>query len=458
MASALDLSNWMKYLEPSEYVIDSYIPCSHDASAYPYASALDPIHDAAGSICQSGNYTDQLLAGSRYFDMRITRSANLLVMKHNIITFQTFETVLNQIKGFANAHKSEFIFLDLDFNHSDDIASDVLDTLIKILGDGKEDAFATAHVAADGKSYNKALTWAKLKEDGKQFIIIWGEDETVNGDTTHYYCDKLWAPQAADIRDNWSADYEDKSPQEIVDWLDQALKIRKKEKLWITQLIDTPKRSYLPGHHPRDCDSRAAPIFNEWVTHRSTGLGIVKRDFVNEGWNQAGIHYVIRLNKFAQSPDIPLGAEIDYLNSIRLKTLDGRYLAVDIQPPGNGKLSLLTVVDEPSDNTRFLIRERRKNSAWTWPFSGNLDADSCGANGNIRLAHVDSSIGNDTVLSCVKDSGGFLYWGVSWDQADERETFLPYNPADTGSKDVIRHGNIIVCHPNTMAHVLEGGL
>jgi hypothetical protein len=39
-----------------------------------------------------------------------------------------------------------------------------------------------------------------------------------------------------------------------------------------------------------------------------------------------------------------------------------------------------------------------KDSTWKWPLSGNLDADSCGTNGNVRLIHVDSKIGDDTVV------------------------------------------------------------
>lgn len=102
-----------------------------------------------------------------------------------------------------------------------------------------------------------------------------------------------------------------------MNWLDQVLAQWKKEKLWITQLIDTPKRSYMPGHHPSDCDSRAAPVFTGWLTKFKPGdkLGIVKRDFVNEGWNEPGISHVILLNKFTQSPVLPLGPTINYLSN-----------------------------------------------------------------------------------------------------------------------------------------------
>ncbi|KAH1546803.1 hypothetical protein KXX57_003157 [Aspergillus fumigatus] len=389
--TAIDLANWMKYLDPSVRVIDSYISCSHDASAYKYDGGDNVMHEFVGSICQSADYTGQLLAGSRWFDLRVTRDGNTLVTKHGIITFQPFETVLYQIKNFADSHKSEFIFLDLDLAHEDGVGGDVLAMLIKVLGDGKEDAFATAHVGPDGKMYNTDLTWAKLREDGKQYVVIYGEEEKVNGETKHY--------------DN----------QVLAQW--------KKEKLWITQLIDTPKRSYMPGHHPSDCDSRAAPVFTGWLTKFKPGdkLGIVKRDFVNEGWNEPGISHVILLNKFTQSPVLPLGPTINYLSNSTQDT--GRALRRrGQQPPREHK-------SQPADPGE------RANGQYSFP-------DPALSEGLVLGMAVQ--VGDDTVVSCAKNSGGFMYWGVGWGPADDWETFLPYDPANPRSSAKIRDGSVIV--------------
>ncbi|KAK9644347.1 hypothetical protein HCH54_006780 [Aspergillus fumigatus] len=404
--TAIDLANWMKYLDPSVRVIDSYISCSHDASAYKYDGGDNVMHEFVGSICQSADYTGQLLAGSRWFDLRVTRDGNTLVTKHGIITFQPFETVLYQIKNFADSHKSEFIFLDLDLAHEDGVGGDVLAMLIKVLGDGKEDAFATAHVGPDGKMYNTDLTWAKLREDGKQYV--W----------------QVLGSAAGNIRDNWADDYEDKSPQEIVNWLDQVLAQWKKEKLWITQLIDTPKRSYMPGHHPSDCDSRAAPVFTGWLTKFKPGdkLGIVKRDFVNEGWNEPGISHVILLNKFTQSPVLPLGPTINYLSNSTQDT--GRALRRrGQQPPREHK-------SQPADPGE------RANGQYSFP-------DPALSEGLV-LGMAVHRVGDDTVVSCAKNSGGFMYWGVGWGPADDWETFLPYDPANPRSSAKIRDGSVIV--------------
>ncbi|KAH1486476.1 hypothetical protein KXW88_000241 [Aspergillus fumigatus] len=412
--TAIDLANWMKYLDPSVRVIDSYISCSHDASAYKYDGGDNVMHEFVGSICQSADYTGQLLAGSRWFDLRVTRDGNTLVTKHGIITFQPFETVLYQIKNFADSHKSEFIFLDLDLAHEDGVGGDVLAMLIKVLGDGKEDAFATAHVGPDGKMYNTDLTWAKLREDGKQYVVIYGEEEKW----------QVLGSAAGNIRDNWADDYEDKSPQEIVNWLDQVLAQWKKEKLWITQLIDTPKRSYMPGHHPSDCDSRAAPVFTGWLTKFKPGdkLGIVKRDFVNEGWNEPGISHVILLNKFTQSPVLPLGPTINYLSNSTQDT--GRALRRrGQQPPREHK-------SQPADPGE------RANGQYSFP-------DPALSEGLV-LGMAVHRVGDDTVVSCAKNSGGFMYWGVGWGPADDWETFLPYDPANPRSSAKIRDGSVIV--------------
>ncbi|KAH2749370.1 hypothetical protein KXV94_003655 [Aspergillus fumigatus] len=412
--TAIDLANWMKYLDPSVRVIDSYISCSHDASAYKYDGGDNVMHEFVGSICQSADYTGQLLAGSRWFDLRVTRDGNTLVTKHGIITFQPFETVLYQIKNFADSHKSEFIFLDLDLAHEDGVGGDVLAMLIKVLGDGKEDAFATAHVGPDGKMYNSDLTWAKLREDGKQYVVIYGEEEKW----------QVLGSAAGNIRDNWADDYEDKSPQEIVNWLDQVLAQWKKEKLWITQLIDTPKRSYMPGHHPSDCDSRAAPVFTGWLTKFKPGdkLGIVKRDFVNEGWNEPGISHVILLNKFTQSPVLPLGPTINYLSNSTQDT--GRALRRrGQQPPREHK-------SQPADPGE------RANGQYSFP-------DPALSEGLV-LGMAVHRVGDDTVVSCAKNSGGFMYWGVGWGPADDWETFLPYDPANPRSSAKIRDGSVIV--------------
>jgi hypothetical protein len=171
----LDLAQWMQYLDPSQKVIDLYIPGSHDASAYEYGDvAQDAINEGAGAICQNINYVGQLAAGSRYFDMRVTWNGQSLVMKHSFLSFERFDTVLDQLLSFTDNHETEVLFLDLDFDakYSDKI-KDMLKSKIGA------DKFVTKHVGPDGK-YNSDLIWGDLKSEGKPFVIIWQAGKLTN--------------------------------------------------------------------------------------------------------------------------------------------------------------------------------------------------------------------------------------------------------------------------------------
>lgn len=220
--TVLDRENWMSGLDPNIHVIDSYIPASHDASAYTtsvrgitFTSPLSPFANAVGAVTQSEDYYDQLCAGSRYFDMRIKWSNELfgfrvpgikghLVMKHNEITFQPLKIVLRQIKRWANRHPKEYLFLDLDFARGDKPLSDaILDALVSILGNGSDSVFSTKHTDAN-QFFNTQLTWRDLFDDhGKQFIINCQEGVDSG---------KNWAPKADNIRDNFEQDFNEKQP------------------------------------------------------------------------------------------------------------------------------------------------------------------------------------------------------------------------------------------------------
>jgi hypothetical protein len=78
-----DPANWMSHLDGKTRVIDSYIPGSHDSSAYLTGdTAKDLTNEGAGSITQCGSYTAQLNAGSRFFDMRCIDIDGSIRMKH----------------------------------------------------------------------------------------------------------------------------------------------------------------------------------------------------------------------------------------------------------------------------------------------------------------------------------------------------------------------------------------
>jgi hypothetical protein len=104
-------------------------------------------------------------------------------------------------------------------------------------------------------------------------------------------------------------------------------------------------------------------------------------------------------------------------------------------------------------DSEFLIRHRKYDSAWGLPFSGNLSADTTGANGNVRFVHEDrrpeGNVGDDYVLS-VDTKDWSIYWGVSWSGADNFETFFFFDPDSMGFDGQIEDGAQVIVRSMTV--------
>lgn len=358
--------------------------------------------------------------------------------------YALFRDVLQEIAAWARLHPSEFLFLDLDFD--DDLSTRVRDTLISGIG---EDQFTDLHVGPDGK-YNQKLTWGDLRKGGKQFIVIW-KGFSDSG--------KRWAPPAEKIRYNWpdnalptdkgdpdaeGFDYEQHSAVEILHMLDKELQRWTKDILFITQVVDTPKLSFKPGHHPVDLDKAAAKQFTDFIKKHdsNSNLCIVKRDFVNASWSREAFDYVICLNKWDSttnaSPWIPeLGRPLFFTDTIRLKDQDGRYLRVERKTFGTGQLSCLRLDEHSSygdDDCNFVIRNQNFHPKEYIRYSGNKDADySHGApTGTCRLVTFPPNdywppgqTPNEEIALSVRDAN--VYWGIGWGASGNLESFTFFN-------------------------------
>lgn len=409
----------------------------------------------AGAITQCGSYTAQCNAGIRYFDMRCQwHDSGAVYMHHADYYFQLFKDVLKQLDNFAKTHPGEFLFLDIDFN-DDNLAPLVHDILVQTLG---EDRLATCHVENHG--YKTDLTWGQVREHNKPFLVLWKKD---NGNAG-----PAWAPYANSIRHNDDKDFNLKLPQQILNYLNEHLSQWTKDKLFVSQLINTPLAS--PIGSPAECDLDANDLFHNWVTSHKPGssLGIVKMDFVNAPYKRATIEYIIRMNKFSSPPEFPpLTDPIYYTDRIRLKAQDGRYVCLEVvEHPNTCKL---TLVDTPNDNCNFLIRDYDYHPRKPFSYSGNLDgkhslsiphvippfitltthtADTIDCHGNFRMAHFDTrpvnNVGNDYVLSVDTNQGGLVYWGVNWGPSDRNETFCLFDPNHLGNSGQIYHGSRVM--------------
>ncbi|KAL2852054.1 hypothetical protein BJY01DRAFT_244670 [Aspergillus pseudoustus] len=125
-------------------------------------------------------------------------------------------------------------------------------------------------------------------------------------------------------------------------------------------------------------------------------------------------------------------AEIYYQNTVRFRTtVNGatKYLTLAVVPVESGDTCWLTLTDEPTIDSNFLLREWNYDNTKRFHFSGNEDADTTSSHGNFRLMHIDrrpvGNVGNDYCVSMTlyEPMVTMGYWGVSWGRADDLETF-----------------------------------
>lgn len=284
----LNTAAWMSNLDKSLKIIDTKIPASHDASAYPVASITAVAAGVGGAYTQGGDYAAQLRAGSRYFDVRCVWSIggggeHQIYLKHSIVTFDTLENVLkDQIVPFIK-DRDEVIFLDIDFEVKNDLDKRILDMLLKYI---PESWIATAHLTADG-SFRPETTWQHLA--GKKFVIAWTCDNRHG---------KAWLTSSAKLRTSESKGFSDMSPKEIVAALDGYERMWDRKKMFVAQVIKTPDNSFLTP--PVKLDEKAKDELNGWIKKHKPNdkINVVFRDFFTREYNRDAIEHLIRLNRF----------------------------------------------------------------------------------------------------------------------------------------------------------------
>jgi len=251
-----------------------------------------------------------------------------------------------------------------------------------------------------------------------------------------------WAPSADVIRQNWDGDFENMSPADIVTALQTQLNSWNKDRLWVTQLINTPKFS--PTNHPDSEEREATPYFNGWITTKkmegedTPKLGVVKRDFVTWPENALAVQRVLRLNKFREQPFVVTGRPIFQYSTSKIRLRAPNTLWVSLQTTTDGQRNYLTLIKTPDVTCDFLMRERGYHTTGDVNFSGNIKADRPGDHGNVRLVPK-----NDTCLSVDRSNGNRIYYGVGWGPADNLESVLFYNPHNLTDTGPIRDGMMV---------------
>jgi hypothetical protein len=125
-------------------------------------------------------------------------------------------------------------------------------------------------------------------------------------------------------------------------------------------------------------------------------------------------------------------AELYYQDTVRFKTtVNGatKYLTLAVVAPTPGAICWLTLTDEPTQDSNFLIREWNYENTGRFCFSGNEGADTPDSHGNFRMLHKDTrppeqNVGDDHCISLMPHEGVTMgYWGIPWATAYDFETF-----------------------------------
>ena len=333
-----------------------------------------------------------------------------------------------------------------------------LDALRAELG---EENFATAHVDHTPGSkrngyYNTALTWDTLRKEKKQYIIIWqGQVESK----------LLWAPNADKIR---NIGFEDgnlnrKTPEEIVEWLEGQLKLWKRENLFVTDLVNTPRFS--PLGDPASRDRMAYKAFWHFISGKRSpaNLGIVRHDFVNNEdksyWDKRKITaHIIRMNKLLtpSGPDkVPHSSSvIDFNLNVNLIMSDGRHLFVDEKY--GSEISFVSAASPEKINNKadsFLLQNLTGTHSEV-KFAGTtkgLEDDILKkiffiVHHDMRHADNQVNVGDQVVLSVGTEQklGDQIHWGVWREDANNLEAFRFNDVDNINSNDPVYDGDLVL--------------
>ncbi len=157
-----NLSNgaWMNYIDDDTLLIDIAMPGSHDSGT-----------DTMNWLGRTQGYAvgEQLLMGARYFDIRVNKTDEGLVIFHSIINGRSFDSVLSDIIEFMEENPSEVLILD--FQHFDGGAESEVLAII-------EKEFVSRNLAVKNETEKSDLEFIsslRLGDSRGKCVILFGD-------------------------------------------------------------------------------------------------------------------------------------------------------------------------------------------------------------------------------------------------------------------------------------------
>lgn len=174
---------WQSYIDDGAKLNEIVTAGSHDAGS----NEMMPL-----AMTQGHQISDQLTGGVRYFDLRVTKKGDELVIFHGIITGQKFSVVLGDIKTFIENHPTEFLILD--FQHlGGKVHADVLAAIVNTLDMSKA-------MKKSECPEIETTTMGDVREKGYRFVIVWTDTaEAAESDFLYARNEHLYSPYVSEI-------------------------------------------------------------------------------------------------------------------------------------------------------------------------------------------------------------------------------------------------------------------
>ncbi len=152
-------SRWMDSVADETRIRDIVIPGSHDGASV----GMSPL-----ALTQNSSVRTQLAYGVRYFDLRVQKKGNDLVIFHGPVSGQPFQKVLASVKAFLDDFPSETVILDFQHFKGDSQA----DTLAAINAIVNPQLYAVK--VAAGTDPIAFIDTLKMKDCRGKYILFWG--------------------------------------------------------------------------------------------------------------------------------------------------------------------------------------------------------------------------------------------------------------------------------------------
>jgi len=152
------LSSWMGFIKDDVLLTNTVIPGAHDAGSVSMMWAAETQDKSIGQMLE---------CGVRYFDVRVEKKKDKLVIFHGPITGVEFAPIIDDVSEFLTSNPSETVLLDFQHFNGDGVMQAVYDVLSTKL-EGKTVANDTE---ADDLTFIKSLTLGDVR--GKA-LVLWG--------------------------------------------------------------------------------------------------------------------------------------------------------------------------------------------------------------------------------------------------------------------------------------------